>query len=88
MEARNRNVREWLTRVKARQIHLPRFQRFEAWGQSLVADCLTNVIRHLPIGSALVLEVGDSLPFISREIVTAPKQGDKINELLLFQLLN
>lgn len=83
MEARNRIVKDWLTKVRTRQIMLPRFQRFEAWGSNLVADSLTNIIRSLPIGSTLVLGVGDKLPFISREIVSAPKEGEKINELLL-----
>jgi hypothetical protein len=83
MEARNRTVKDWLTKVRTRQISLPRFQRFEAWGPSFVADLLTNVIRGLPLGSTLVLGVGDKPQFISREIVGAPKEGDKINELLL-----
>lgn len=83
MEARNRNVKDWLTKVRTRQIALPRFQRFEAWGSDFVSDLLTNVVRGLPIGSTLVLGVGDKLPFISREIVGAPEEGEKINELLL-----
>lgn len=83
MEARNRPVKDWLTKVRTRQIMLPRFQRFEAWGSNLVADSLTNVIRSLPIGSTLVLGVGDDPPFISREIKSAPKEGEKVTELLL-----
>lgn len=83
MEARNRMVKDWLTKVRTRQIALPRFQRFEAWGANLVADSLTNIIRSLPIGSTLVLGVGDSVPFVSREIASAPSDGEKISELLL-----
>lgn len=83
MEARNRKLKDWLSRVRTRQIALPRFQREEAWGPNLVADVLTNVVRDLPIGSTLVLEVGDRLPFVSREIVGAPKEGEKVSELLL-----
>jgi hypothetical protein len=84
MEARNRNIKDWLTKVRTKQITLPRFQRFEAWGPNLIADLLTNVIRNLPIGSTLVLGVRDNeSPFASREIVSAPKEGEKINELLL-----
>ena len=83
MEARNRKTKDWLSRVRTRQIALPRFQREEAWGPNLVADVLTNVVRDLPIGSTLVLEVGDRLPFVSREIVGAPKEGEKVSELLL-----
>ena len=83
MEARNRCIRDWIARVRTRQLSLPRFQRVEAWGPRLIAAVLTNALRDLPIGSTLVLEVGDKLPFISREIATAPKEGEKINELLL-----
>lgn len=83
MEARNRIVKDWMTKVRTRQIALPRFQRFEAWGTDFVSDLLTNVVRGLPIGSTLVLGVGDKLPFVSREIIGAPGEGEKINELLL-----
>ncbi len=83
MEARNQSVKDWLTKVRTNQIMLPRFQRFEAWGPNLVTDLLTNIIRDLPLGSTLVLGVGDKMPFISREIVSAPKEGGRTNELLL-----
>lgn len=83
MEARNRPLKDWMSKIRTRQLALPRFQRYEAWGPNLIEDCLTNVIRDLPIGSTLVLGVGDDLPFISREIKSAPSDGDKINELLL-----
>lgn len=83
MDARNRSIKDWLTKIRTNQIMLPRFQRFEAWGPNLVTDLLTNIIRELPLGSTLVLGVGDKMPFISREIVSAPKEGDRTNELLL-----
>jgi hypothetical protein len=42
------------------------------------------VIRDLPVGSTLVLGVGsEELPFVSREIVGALKEGEKVTELLL-----
>lgn len=84
MEARQRLIKDWLTKVRTRQILLPRFQRFEAWGSNIAADFLTSIIRDLPVGSTLVLGVGsEELPFISREIVGAPKEGEKVTELLL-----
>ena len=84
MEARQRLIKDWLTKVRTRQILLPRFQRFEAWGSNIATDFLTSLIRELPVGSTLVLGVGgEELPFISREIVGAPKEGDKVTELLL-----
>ena len=88
MEARQRLVKDWLTKVRTRQILLPRFQRHEAWlGSSIAADFLTSVVRDLPVGSTLVLgvegEKPEKLPFVSREIVGAPKEGERVAELLL-----
>lgn len=84
MEARQRLVKDWLTKVRTRQILLPRFQRYEAWGPNLIADFLTSMIRELPVGSALVLGVGgEELPFESREIIGAPTEGERVTELLL-----
>jgi hypothetical protein len=84
MEARQRLVKDWLTKVRTRQILLPRFQRYEAWSSNMVADFLTSIVRGLPVGSTLVLGVGgEVLPFISREMVGAPKEGEKVTELLL-----
>ena len=83
MEARNRYLPEWISRIKTRQIVLPRFQRMEAWGHSEVADLLQAVLDGLPAGAALVLEVGDSVPFRSRPMVGAPTEGERVSELLL-----
>jgi len=84
MKAEDRSVKDWLTKVRTRQIFLPRFQRYEAWGSNIATDFLTSVIRDLPVGSTLVLGVeGEKLPFISREIVGAPKEGERVTELLL-----
>jgi len=55
----------------------------EAWGYGEVSDLLQTVLDGLPAGAALVLEVGDSVPFRSRPMVGAPDQGDRISELLL-----
>lgn len=83
MEARNRALPDWLTRVRTRQIVLPRFQRFEAWSYSQIASLLNTVLKELPAGAILTLEVGEKEPFLSRPIVGAPKDGEKIVEHLL-----
>ena len=84
MKAVDRPVKDWLTKIRTRQILLPRFQRYEAWASNIATDFLTSVIRDLPVGSTLVLGVGgEELPFISREIVGAPKEGERVTELLL-----
>lgn len=83
MEARNRTVQDWLRRVGSGETVLPRFQRFEAWGSSVIQDFLTSVIRDLPTGSSLVLEVGGEVPFESRTISGVPESGPRIHELLL-----
>ncbi len=83
MEARNRSLTDWFTRIRTRQITLPRFQRFEAWTHRNVAGLLDTVLRELPAGALLVLEVGDEEPFVSRTMAGAPEEGDRIAEHLL-----
>jgi len=83
MEARQRRLKDWFAKIRTRQIVLPRFQRFEAWSAREIESLLTSVIRELPIGSTLVLGVGDKIPFVYRPLVTAPEEGERITELLL-----
>ncbi|MFB3880975.1 MAG: DUF262 domain-containing protein [Armatimonadota bacterium] len=83
MHAHDRFLPEWFNRVNARQITLPRFQRSEAWGHGAVAGLLTTVLRGLPAGATLILEVGDEEKFVSRTMVDAPKAGGKVTEQLL-----
>jgi hypothetical protein len=83
MEARNRTLPEWLHRVATGQIRLPRFQRHEAWGHERVAGLLQTLLRGLPAGAALILEIGDTEPFISRPIKGAPKPTERATEHLL-----
>lgn len=83
MEARDRRLPHWFDRIQHHQIELPRFQRHEAWSSREVSDLIETVLRGLPAGAALILEVGDELPFISRNLVTAPESGERTTELLL-----
>lgn len=83
MEARNRYLPDWITRIRTHQIELPRFQRMEAWGNREITDLLQTVVRGLPAGSVLILEVGDKSPFISRPMEGAPNHGERVTELLL-----
>jgi hypothetical protein len=62
---------------------LPRFQRFEAWTQRNITGLLDTVLRELPAGALLILEVGDEEPFVSRPMAGAPATGDRIAEHLL-----
>jgi len=83
MQAHDRFLPEWFYRVRSRQITLPRFQRFIAWGHSEVSGLLTTVLRGLPSGAALILEVGDEEKFKSRTMTDAPENGGKVTEQLL-----
>lgn len=71
MEARNRKLEDWYGKVKRGEIKLPRFQRFEAWDKNRICSLLETVIRNLPLGITLVLEVGKDEKFISRFMKTA-----------------
>ncbi|WP_201279003.1 DUF262 domain-containing protein [Leptolyngbya iicbica] len=83
MEARNRKISEWYTKIQYGEIKLPRFQRVEAWDSHRIASLLQTVIQNLPLGITLVLEVGDQEKFISRYLETAPATHNKVQEHLL-----
>lgn len=81
--ALNRSLGQWFARIQSGQLKLPRFQRFEAWDRSRVRGFLDTVIRNLPVGITLLLEVGDREKFDSRYIATAPATGATVSEHLL-----
>jgi len=54
-----------------------------AWGHGEVSGLLTTVLRGLPSGATLILEVGDEEKFKSRTMVDAPESGEKVTEQLL-----
>lgn len=83
IDAHNRSLPDWFTRIRTRQLVLPRFQRFEAWGHANVNQLFNTILQDLPIGAVLVLEIGDKEPFISRPIKGAPSAGERITEQLL-----
>ncbi len=83
MHAHDRFLAEWFNRIRGRQITLPRFQRFQAWSHFEVAGLLTTVLRGLPSGATLILQVGDQEKFVSRTMEDAPESGERVSEQLL-----
>lgn len=83
INAQNRLLPDWFTRIRTRQIVLPRFQRFEAWSHATVTQLFNTILQGLPVGAVLVLEIGNDEPFISRTLVGAPETGERITEHLL-----
>ncbi|HUO15586.1 MAG TPA: DUF262 domain-containing protein [Verrucomicrobiae bacterium] len=83
IEARNRALPDWFARIRTRQIALPRFQRFEAWDHAGVTQLFNTVLQDLPVGAALVLEIGNDQPFICRTLKGAPTVGERVTEHLL-----
>lgn len=83
MEARNRPLHHWLSRIRTGQLALPRFQRFESWSHTEVETLLDSVLRGRPIGAALVLPIGNEEPFVSRRIAGVPTPTANITEHLL-----
>lgn len=83
IEARNRLLPDWFTRIRTHQTVLPRFQRFEAWDHSRVTQMFSTILQDLPVGAGLVLEIGDEEPFISRTLKGAPEKGERVTEHLL-----
>ncbi|MEZ2144790.1 DUF262 domain-containing protein [Bradyrhizobium sp. DN5] len=83
MQARDRDLETWFNRIRSGQLRLPRFQRFEAWDYESVASIVDSILSGLPIGSTLILEIGDKEPFITRSIVGAPAPSERCTEHLL-----
>ena len=83
MQAHNRQLTEWFNRIRAGQVLLPRFQRHEAWSHNEVAGLIETVLRGLPAGALLILEVGDQEQFHSRKMVGAPDPIERVSEHLL-----
>lgn len=83
MEARDRSVEAWFNRVRSGQLRLPRFQRHEAWDYENIAALIDSILRDLPIGSALVLEIGEKEPFVTRPLAGAPAPVERCTEHLL-----
>lgn len=82
-EAQNRKVQDWLARVDSGQLRLPSFQRGVAWESNRVVSLLNTIIDDLPLGIALVLNVGDEEQFISRPLESAPETSEQVTEHLL-----
>jgi len=83
ISALNRTLPDWFTRIRTHQTVLPRFQRFEAWSHGNVAQLFNTILRDLPVGALLVLEIGADQPFESRSIQGAPESGERVTEHLL-----
>lgn len=82
-EAKGREIYKWLEKVQDREITLPRFQRGEVWDHNRICSLMNAIIKGLPLGVTLVLEVGDKPKFESRTLETAPVEGERITEQLL-----
>lgn len=83
IDARNRTLPDWFTRIRTRQTALPRFQRFEAWSHATIAQLFNTILQDLPVGAVLILEIGNDEPFISRSIAGVPATGERVTEHLL-----
>ena len=82
-EAQNRTVKDWLVSIDRGQLRLPSFQRGVAWEPKRVVSMLNTVIHDLPLGVALVLNVGDKEQFVSRALASAPETNELPTEHLL-----
>jgi len=63
MKAQDRTVKDWITQIRSKKLALPRFQRFESWGPTIITDFLTSIVRGLPVGVCLILEIGNKPQF-------------------------
>ena len=83
MDAYNRNLPTWFQQAESGQLRLPRFQRYEAWGHNEIRNLLEVVLRGLPVGATLILNVGDEEKFKSRPLSGTSDAGPRCTEHLL-----
>jgi len=83
MKAQDRPIKDWIIKVRSKNLALPRFQRHEAWGPTIITDFLTSIIRGLPVGVCLILEVGDKPQFHYRYFHGVGDERENVKELLL-----
>ncbi|MCY3659594.1 MAG: DUF262 domain-containing protein [Caldilineaceae bacterium] len=83
MEALNRDIPAWFQAAESCQLRLPRFQRYEAWGNNEVTSLLEMVLQGLPVGATLVLNVGAEEQFESRPISGITETVHRCTEQLL-----
>ena len=83
LDAHNRSLPDWFTRLRTGQLKLPRFQRLESWSYQEVDNLLETVLAGRPIGAVLTLAVGDREKFVSRGMEGAPDPQERPVEHLL-----
>ncbi len=83
MEARNRSLEGWFSQIESGKVRLPRFQRFEAWSYKTISSFLESVLNGLPVGVALILEVGEEEIFHSRPLRGVTTSTERCTEHLL-----
>jgi hypothetical protein len=83
VKAQDRPLKDWFNKIEKGEIKLPRFQRHEAWDRGRISGLLETVLRELPLGITLILEVGDEAKFIDRYLETAPQTNGRVIEHLL-----
>ena len=83
MKAENRLLPEWFDLVRSGRIRLPRFQRYEVWGQGEITGLLETVLHGLPAGATLVMDVQGEEKFASRTMSGAPEPTERCREHLL-----
>ncbi|MFO7991768.1 MAG: DUF262 domain-containing protein [Thermoplasmata archaeon] len=84
-EANVRTLKDWINHVEKGRAMLPRFQRMEVWDRNKVKELFQSIVEGVPVGSLLLLQVGDKPQFANRPIKGAPgpSEGERIQELIL-----
>ena len=82
-KAQDRTLGVWFHQIDQGAVKLPRFQRFEAWDRGRITSFLNTIIKNLPVGVTLVLEVAGEEKFVSRYVRTAERTTGTVTQNLL-----
>jgi len=83
MKAQDRFIKDWMSSIRMSRLALPRFQRHETWGPGIITAFLTSIVRQLPVGVCLILEVGNEPQFQCRYLSKNNTEGKNVKDLLL-----
>lgn len=77
------NLKDWISDIRNSEVALPRFQRYEEWERQITEKFLTSIVRDLPTGATLILEVRGEPPFEYRYLEGAPQDDNREPDMLL-----
>ena len=69
--ALDRTLGVWFQNIQHGMVKLPRFQRFEPWDPGRITSFLSTIMKCVPVGLTLTLDIAGREKFASRYVARA-----------------